>query len=199
MEVFGVHDVALVIPARGALDGSGEIPNGLPAELLAGFVDGERKRGGFVRGGWAGGVGPFAGPMGEEIFHKFAHGPLGLGLRAEVEGVGKGVVLGQARAEPKVAGQTIEHVLPRACGGGTAHGDGLAGFERADAVGHDAVDAVVAAADDIAGAGGGDAAIEGAPPTAGHNFRGGFAGGINVVPAQWVGLGECACEVPSFS
>ena len=50
MEVFGVHDVALVIPAGGALDGSGEIPNGLPAELLASFADGEGKRGGFVRG-----------------------------------------------------------------------------------------------------------------------------------------------------
>ena len=41
VEVFGVYDVALVIPAGGALHGGGEIPNGLPAELLAGFVDGE--------------------------------------------------------------------------------------------------------------------------------------------------------------
>ena len=103
---------------------------------------------------------------------------------------GKGSILAQTRAEPKVAGQTIEHVLPRARGGGAADGDGLTGYERADAVRHDSVDAIIAATDDVAGAGGGDAALKRSLPTAGHYFRGGFAGGINVVSAERVSLGE---------
>ena len=194
VEVFDIYDVALVIPARGALDGGGEIPNGLPAELFAGFVNGKGKGSGFVRGGWVRGIGPFAGPVLEKIFHEFAHGTLGFRRRAEVKGFGKGSILAQTRAEPKVAGQTIEHVLPRTRGGGTAHGDGLAGYERADAVGHDSVDAIIAATDDVAGAGGGDAATEGALPTAGHYFSSGFARGINVVSAERVGLGEGVCD-----
>ena len=104
VEVFGVYDVALVIPARGALDGGGEIPNGFPAELFAGFVNGKGKGSGFMRGGWVGGIGPFAGPVFEKIFHEFAHGTLGFRRRAEVEGFGKGSILAQTRAEPKVAG-----------------------------------------------------------------------------------------------
>ena len=35
----------------------------------------------------------------------------------------------------------------------------------------------------------GDAAMN-APPTGGHDFRRGFAGRINVVPAQWIGFAK---------
>src|SRR5207253_11181906 len=59
--------------------------------------------------------------------------------------------------ELKVAGQRLEHVLPRTHGIGFADLDRLAALQRADAVGDDAGLGPVAATDDVAGAGGGEA------------------------------------------
>jgi len=71
-------------------------------------------------------------------------------------GVGGGVGGEQALGEGDVAVQGFEDVLPGADGEGSADGDGLAGEEAADEVGDEAVGGPVAAADDVAGAGGGE-------------------------------------------
>jgi hypothetical protein len=66
--------------------------------------------------------------------------------------VGREEVLG----EEDVAVEGIEDVLPGADGVRAADADGRAGEEAADEVGDEAVGRPVAAADDVAGAGGGE-------------------------------------------
>ena len=75
----------------------------------------------------------------------------------------RGPVAREAGGEPQVARERLEHVLPRPDGVRVADDDGLAGRQRAHAVGDDAVGRPVAAADDVAGAAGGDG---GADPSA---------------------------------
>src|SRR5262249_54395895 len=72
-------------------------------------------------------------------------------------GGGGGGGAGQGAAEGGGAGQGIEHMLPRADGGGVAQHSGLAGPERAHEIGNQAIGRPVAAADDVAGAGAAEA------------------------------------------
>ena len=85
----------------------------------------------------------------------------GLGIvvgGAEVVGCGiaRGVRREEMLGEGDVAGEGIEHMLPGADGVGAADVNRLIGEEAADEVGDEAVGGPVAAADDVAGARGGE-------------------------------------------
>ena len=97
----------------------------------------------------------------------------------------------QARAQPEVARQRLEHVLPRSHRLGAAHQHLRAGGDRPDAVGYDPLGRPVAAADHVAGPRTGHAypgaGVEEAAPVGARNELGAsLAGAVGVVPAQGV-------------
>ena len=103
--------------------------------------------------------------------------------------VGREQVLGEAH----VAVKGLEDVLPGADGVRAAGGDGGSGEKTADEVGNEAVERPVAAANDVAGAGGGygyampgevAGGEEGLAEGGGDDLGAGLGGGVGVVAAE---------------
>ena len=101
--------------------------------------------------------------------------------------------------------ERFEDVLPGADGEGAADADGLACEEAADEVGDEAVGGPVAAADDVAGARGGegDAVFgelvdgeEGLAVGGGDDLGAGLGAGVGVVAAEGVGLAVGPRSIP---
>ena len=191
------------VPFDGLADGLLEGPARGPVEEAEGFVGGEVELVGLVRRVGVGAVRPLAGPGPEDAAHEFGDGAVGFEGGAEVEGGVDDFVGGEElRGEGEVAAEGLEDVLPGAGGGGVAHGDGLAGLEGAHGIGDDAVFGPVAAADDIAGAGAGDADAvafeERFAPGGDGEFGAGLARAVGIVAAERVFLAIAVVPLAVF-
>ena len=205
MERGDLRTYKRTIPFYSAPNGRWKIPEGLPAELVKGPVPGKVEAAGLVGCGCIGFVYPAAWPVHHDLLDQCADGLVGRERGAEVVGsaslLQRRAVAGLqrlvlVRGELQVTGEGLQHMLPGARGGGVAHRDGLAVLQVADAVWDDAVFCPVAAADDVAGAGGGDAdsrrlarvrRVEiGAAIGGDGQLGGGLAGAIGVVAAEGV-------------
>jgi hypothetical protein len=188
------------VPGDEPFEGGFEAEAGGPAEVGAGAAGVELEVAGFVDAGVF--VEDPGGAVAPEGGHLFDDPGDGLGVvvgGAEVVGGGEagGVVGEQVLGEADVAVQGLEDVLPGADGVGAADADGLAGEEAADEVGDEAVERPVAAADDVAGAGGGEGDVvlgefgggeEGLAVGGGDDLGAGLGAGVGIVAAEGVGL-----------
>ncbi len=152
-----------LVPVNKPVEGVSEVEAGSPAEFGAGSAGVELEVAGFVDAGVAilepgRAVGLALTPGGDHAVGDPLDGAGVVVGGAEVEGggVAGGVSGEELFGERDVAVQGLEDVLPGADGVGAADGDGCAGEEAADEVGDEAIERPVAAADDVAGAGGGD-------------------------------------------
>ena len=137
-----------------------------------------------------------AGPVQGQGFHHFGHGIVDVGRRAKVVGLTaqvEGLVEAQqqACAQPQVARERFQHQLPGARGPRAAYLHRLTRCPRTRAVGHDAVERPVAAANHVArthgGAGG--AFFEKAFKVGmGDDFCTALGGGVGIVAAKVVGF-----------
>src|SRR6202043_2627496 len=165
LEGGGAHVVALAqarVPIDDGLQSLGKPPGGVPAEVSASTRGVELELARLV---W---VGTFVVGDAQLIWPQLGHAPhypadlprVVVG-GAEVPSAGKVGGIPQCLSEHEIAGERVEHVLPRANGIGVADVDGLAGERGAHDVGDAPVGGPVAAADHVAGAGGGEACAVG--------------------------------------
>ena len=165
-----------------------------------GFVGGEVKEPGLVDGGRIAFIHPFTGPIFEDLLNELGDGSIGSEGRTEIESRGQlGVERrkrrrSQARAEPEVAGERFQHMLPRTGRNLVAHRNGITGYERANAIRHDAIERPVSATDHVAGTGRGhtDRGVgtrKIGAPVGGHHELGRTLGGtVRIVTAHRVFL-----------
>ncbi len=188
------------VPVDEPVEGGVELEARVPGELGAGAAGVEFEVAGFVDGGVF--VEDPGGVVAPVLDHAGDDPADGLGVvvgGAEVEGGGVAGGAGgeEVLGELDVAEDGFEDVLPGADGVGAADADGLAGEEAADEVGDEAVGGPVAAADDVAGACGGDGAVvvgdavDGEVTLAeggGDDLGAGLGAGVGVVAAERVGF-----------
>ena len=152
-----------------------------------------------MNGVWIGAIIPSAGPVFQGFLDEVLDGAVRVQARAEIKGGLEGRGSGWGRdlgdemgGESEVSAEGLEDVLPRAGGYFVANGDGLALLECADGIGDDAVEGPIAAADDVAGTGGGDrygvVFEKGIPPGRDGDLAGGFAGAVGIVATERVAL-----------
>ena len=196
------------VPGDEPLEGGFEVEAGVPGEFGAGAAGVELEVAGFVDAGV--GVEDPGGAVAPEVCHLLDDPVDGLGVvvgGAEVEGGGEaGGSCGEEMfGEEDVAVEGLEDVLPGADGVGAADADGLAGEEAADEVGDEAVGGPVAAADDVAGAGGGDGDVVlgefgdgevGLAVGGGDDLGAGLGAGVGVVAAEGIGFAVAARATP---
>ena len=148
------------VPGRGLGERRAHVPDAGQAELVArlGTVEQEQRR--FVRlGRRAGGDAPrAAAPRCEKGGDDVGDRQTCCAGGAEVPGAVAGVAVAQqAGAQPEIAGERLEHVLPGPHGAGVAYDHLVAAAQRPDAVGHQAIARPVSPADHVAGPGAGHA------------------------------------------
>ena len=196
---FAVSGLRGLVPVDEPLERGFEAKVWSPAKIGVGFAGVEAEVGGFVDAGilieYPGSV---AAPEGRHLVCDPGDGLGVVVVGAEVVGSGEfRIVREQLLGEEEVAVERLEHVLPGADRVRVADADGLAGLEAADEVGDEAVGGPVAAADDVAGAGGGEGdCVLGKLATreiglavgGGDDLGAGLGAGVGIVAAERIGL-----------